>query len=213
MNKRKVLLTALALVLVCAMSVMGTVAFMKLNTGAVTNTFLAAGGGKLADAMSLTEHTVTEQEDGSYTIAQGAATTNANSYNAMPGMVLPKDPTITITGKSTAPAYLYLEVVGQLSGDYVWNLENHWKPLMNGQAQATGNHGGKLYVYQSILNQEAESATYSIIQNNQITVKADAASLTHASTTLTFYAYLAQANVGENSTELSVYNTCFPSGN
>ena len=111
--KKKTLLVAVAMVLVCVMSVMGTVAYMQNTTGPVENTFIAAGGGKLAEDLTLVEHLVTAKADGEYTYAKkdGATITqvssaaeasiaeNGNSYQVMPGMELPKDPTITITGK------------------------------------------------------------------------------------------------------------------
>lgn len=211
MNKKRSLLTVLALVLVCAMSVMGTAAYLKHNTTAVTNTFIAAGGGKLADSLTLTEHEVTKGTDGGYTIANGAKTTNTNSYDVMPGMVLPKDPTITITGKTTAPAYLYLEVCGELPTAYEWNLDSAWNAVMDGQTQATGNNGGKLYVYKDVIATASASTDYNVIADKKVTVNSNPTDLnTTESKTLSFYAYLAQANVGDNSDALTVYNTCFP---
>ena len=47
--KKKLLLAALALVLVIAMTVAGTLAFLKEESASVTNTFIAAGGGQLID--------------------------------------------------------------------------------------------------------------------------------------------------------------------
>jgi len=44
MNKKRTLLTVVALILVCVLSVMGTLAFLKSTTNTVTNTFVAAGG-------------------------------------------------------------------------------------------------------------------------------------------------------------------------
>lgn len=210
MNKKKILLAVLALVLVCAMSIMGTVAYLTDKTEAVTNTFIAAGGGKLADDLTLTEHEVTKGTDGGYSIAANAKTTSANSYDVMPGMVLPKDPTITITGKTTAPAYLYLEVCGELPSAYEWSIDSIWTAVMDGQTQATGNNGGKLYVYQSVIATAAESTDYNVITDKKITVKSEPTDLNTEGKTLTFYAYLAQANVGDNSDALTVYNTCFP---
>lgn len=214
MKKNKALLVALAMILVCAVSVMGTVAFMKLNTGAVTNTFISAGGGKLAQSLTLSEHLVTKGADGSYSIADDAPTTPTNTYDAMPGMVLPKDPTVTVTDKTDAPAYLYLEMVGELSDDYEWTMDSSWVPVLDGEGnQVTGQRSGKLYVYtvagNSVLTGDGTTdLTVGIIQGNAVTV-ADDADLS-ASESVTFYAYLAQANVGENTTVLSAYNTCFP---
>ena len=226
MNKKKVLLSVLALILVCAMTIVGTVAYMKNNTGAVTNTFVAAGGGKLADGMTLTEHLVAEDDNGDYFYANKvgdqynkvdrtqADVVTTNSYTVMPGMTLPKDPTITITGKTAAPAYLILEVINELPAAYNVPLDSAWVAIKNGENHATGNHGGKLYVYNSAVNTDTGDNTYGIIVNNEITVSNDEnVDLNIESKKLEFYAYLAQANAGDEGTPLSAYNACFPTPN
>ena len=121
MSKKRTFFTVLALVLVCAVSIAGTVAYMSMQGGSVENTFIAAGGGKLADSLTLVEHKVEQQADGSYQLT--AETTNKNSYQVMPGMELPKDPTITVNGKTAAAAYLYVEVVDQLDENFTWAMD------------------------------------------------------------------------------------------
>ncbi|MBR4866377.1 MAG: hypothetical protein IKU11_06795, partial [Clostridia bacterium] len=44
MKKKRTFLVALAMVLVCILSITGTLAFLQANTTTVTNTFIAAGG-------------------------------------------------------------------------------------------------------------------------------------------------------------------------
>lgn len=44
MNKKRTLLTVVALILVCVLSVMGTLAYLEATSNTVTNTFVAAGG-------------------------------------------------------------------------------------------------------------------------------------------------------------------------
>lgn len=217
--KKKSLLVVIALVLVCAMSIMGTVAYMKHNTGAVTNTFIAVGGGKLADGLTLNESPAVKGNDGEYTLDTVAEKVQANSYEAMPGMTLPKDPTITIVKKTAAPAYLYLEVVGALPTAYSWTLNSNWAKIEG----LTGNNGGAVYVWtensSSVITGTDANKTYNIITNDQITIAADTQGsdliTNDTNKTLTFYAYLAQSTVGENSTPESVYETVFPatSGN
>jgi len=216
MNKKKTLLVVVAMVLVCALSIMGTLAYMKDNTGAVTNTFMASGGGKLADELELTEHKLVENTngDGGYTLST-SETTASNSYDVMPGMTLPKDPTITITNKTEPPAYLYLVVCGPLPDGYEWELESFWTPVMNGTEQAKGNNNGLLYVYKDILNTaKTGTDTYGIILNDEIKVADDASmALGAEGTTLTFYAYIAQTTVAvggiNTSDQYTVYDTCF----
>ncbi len=215
MNKKKVLLIAVAMVLVCVMSVMGTVAYMKHNTGAVTNTFIASGGGKLADGMTLDESKATPNNDGSYTL-DATQRVSANTYKVMPGLEIDKDPTITIDGKTEAPAYLFFEVVNPLDTSVYAYSFTGWTELTG----VTGYMGGKVYVYGdangTIITDKNVAANYKILTGDKITVEKEAEDLKLSAddsnpTTMTFYAYLAQANVGaDNDTPASVYTTVFP---
>lgn len=91
---KKKLLIALAIVLVIAMSVTGTLAYLTANTGAVTNTFTV---GKVFDEedsdthknFELLEHGITGKP-GEYTLT--AEEVSGNEYTVMPGVNIPKDP-------------------------------------------------------------------------------------------------------------------------
>lgn len=219
MNKKKVLLSVLALILVCALSVTGTLALMKMNTTTpVTNTFIAAGGGELAEKLTLTEHLVAPDANGDYFYANKvgdqynkvdrtqADVVTTNSYTVMPGMTLPKDPTITITGKTEAPAYLYVEVVGALNGAYEWEMAEGWTKIED----LEGAQQGTVYYYNTILTGAAgELTSFPIIKGDVITIPDDLPeALNTQKATLTFYAYLAQANAGDN-TQKGAYEACF----
>lgn len=199
--KKKILLTALALILVCAISVLGTVAYLQKVTTPVKNTFIAAGGGSLAADMTLLESEVTVDENGVYTLTGN--TTTANSYAVMPGAVLPKDPTVTIVAKTSAPAYLYVEVVSSLTDAYSWSMDANWTKL-DGQ----GANNGDLYVYNAPITGNGEDQTYNVIADNQITV-ANTDLSAQGELALDFYAYLAQTNIGAETDALDIYNACF----
>ena len=209
MSKKRTLFTVLALVLVCAVSIAGTVAYMSMQGGSVENTFIAAGGGKLADSLTLVEHKVEQQADGSYQLT--AETTNKNSYQVMPGMELPKDPTITVNGKTAAAAYLYVEVVDQLDENFTWAMDTAWVELDG----VTGAQGGKVYVYAGttgaalILNDSNVPASIPVIEDNKITVANDAQNLSTTGVNLKFFAYMAQAVVDGSSDAAVVYEACF----
>lgn len=141
MNKKRIFLTVLALVLVCALSIMGTLAFLKANTTTVTNTFVAAGGtGPFIDEIkdpttqeviglkfAIKEYDVDVAASGKYTLTEDEVD-GIDYEKVMPGTTLPKEAfvklsrtatQITIDGETTstkeidpAPAYLYLEVCG-----------------------------------------------------------------------------------------------------
>lgn len=209
MSKKRTLLTVLALVLVCVVSIAGTVAYMSMQGGSVENTFIAAGGGKLADSLKLSEHKVQKQQDGSYVLT--AETTQTNSYEVMPGMTLPKDPTITVEGKTAAAAYLYVEVVSDLDANYTWTMDDAWLELTG----VTGAKGGKVYVYAGatgaamILNDTNVPASIPVIEDNKIVVAQDAQDLNTSAFNLKFYAYMAQAVVDGSSDAATVYDICF----
>lgn len=108
--KKKTLTIAIALVLVVALAVGATWAYLTATTDEVRNTF-TAGGAVVKDDLKLYEHTVTPNADGSYTLNNDDAhiTTTGNSYTVMPGVNLPKDPTVKVV-KSTGTYYLFVTV-------------------------------------------------------------------------------------------------------
>ena len=225
MNKKKVLLSVVALLLVCALSVAGTLALLKLQAPTpVTNTFIAAGGGKLANNMLLSEHLVAPNANGDYQYAKkdndgnivllnsstGADFTTENQYTVMPGMNVPKDPMIEIYDKTDAPAYLILEVISDLPDGY-FTLDSRWHVVKDqNDAHATGIHGGKLYCYKGTVNTDTGSLlTYNIIADNRVTIPDGDTLMLKDNAKLEFYAYLAQANAGSMDDPLDAYFACF----
>lgn len=110
--KKKTLTIAIALVLVVALAVGATYALLTADTAAVTNTFVA---GKLTNdkhALTLKEHDVKQNADGSYALdkANPAKEGNTVKYDAIvPGTIIEKDPTVTVKNL-TGDAYLYIVV-------------------------------------------------------------------------------------------------------
>lgn len=224
MNKKKVLLSAVALLLVCALSVAGTLALLKLQAPEpVTNTFIAAGGGKLANNMLLSEHLVAPNANGDYQYAKkdndgniellngskGADCTTKNQYTVMPGMNVPKDPMIEIYDKTDAPAYLILEVISDLPDGY-FTLDSCWHVVKDqNDEHAIGIHGGKLYCHNGTVNTDTGKLTYNIITNKQVTIPDGDTLVLPDDAELTFYAYLAQANAGGTDHPLGAYFACF----
>ena len=231
--KKRIFLTALALILVCALSIMGTVAFLKDQTKTVTNTFVAAGGGKLIDedeggALTLEEHMATKIMDendkwtGKYEIKPDATTTKAFSYDIMPGTVVHKDPYVTITKKTATPAYLYIEVINDLSfSTKVANDEGELEetlvidPANWLQIKDKATDGRDIYVYTTDGENPAivtsDLNAINIIQNKKFTVNKDTdpATIAENGETLKFQAFLAQASVGEETGAEAVFDACF----
>lgn len=228
--KKRIFLTALALILVCALSIMGTVAFLKDQTDTVTNTFIAAGGGKLIDedeggALILEEHMATKIMDendptkwtGKYVIKSDAATTKAFSYDIMPGTVVHKDPYVTITKKTDTPAYLYIEVINNLGFSTEVDDEEtlvidptNWLKIMEKTTD-----GRDIYVYTTDGENPAivtsDLNAINIIQNKKFTVNKDTdpTTIPEDGVTLKFQAFLAQASIGEETGAAAIFNACF----
>lgn len=228
MNKKRTLLTVVALILVCVLSIMGTAAYLKTQTTTVTNTFVAAGGGDLiknTGALTLVEHEATkimqtvtdgggtkEIWTGKYEIKTGAATTQAITYDIMPGMVVPKDPYVTITQKTSVPAYLYIEVINNLS--FSTKVDGKETLVIDPEHWLAINVDGRdIYVY---TNDGATPAivtsdvTANIIKDDKFTVNKDVEPTTlDADETLKFQAFLAQASIGEVTDPAAIFTTCF----
>lgn len=227
--KKRILLTAVALILVCALSIMGTVAYLKDTTKTVTNTFIAAGSGELIDpddgTFTLQEHEVSkvmvgEGDDarwtGTYEIADNAKTTIENSYDVMPNMILPKDPYISITGKTEAPVYLYVTIKSALDKDvFTWDVTDSWLDL-----EITTADDGKVYAYTKdgstaalLTDADAEDLIkIAILEGDQITVAnvEDVAGLKlEANKTMVFNAYMAQASIGAETDAADIFESVF----
>lgn len=202
--KKKTLTVAIALVLVVALAVGATYAYLTASSDTVKNTFVVGGAVANGD-LKLFEHVANKNADGSYTL--GSDTTTSNKYIVMPGVNLPKDPTVTVE-KASGEYYLFVEVtkgsgfapvtVGEKTGaplSYAVNDAN-WQPLT-----LTGKDANReVYVYcvtGASAIQSAPVSNVKVLVNDTITVNADndiVATLTSESASaLTFNAYACQA--------------------
>ena len=210
MSKKKTLLTILAVMLVCCIAVTGTLAVLFAKTSEpVVNTFTATSQLVNGD-FTLKEHIAEQQKNGSYTLTTETTndTVTGNHYDVLPKTNLPKDPYITITEKTNAPAYLYVEVVGELPNGMHYDMADCWTKL-NG---VTGNNGGVIYVYNNgtpIDDKSTGLENIAIIADNTITVDDVPGLAEGQKVELSFYAYLGQASVG---TAAEAYTACFGTG-
>ena len=207
MSKKKTLLTILAVMLVCCIAVAGTLAVLFAKTSEpVVNTFTATSQ-LVTGEFTLKEHIAEQQKNGSYTLTKETTndTVTGNHYDVLPRTDLPKDPYITITEKTNAPAYLYVEVVGELPTGMHYNMASCWTELEG----VTGNHNGVIYVYNNgtpIDDKSTGLENIAIIAGNTITVDDVPGLAEGQKVELSFYAYLGQASVG---TAAQAYTACF----
>ena len=106
----KAMLLVLCAVLLVVASVMGTLAYLQMQTGAVTNTFTV---GRVE--ITLDEAKVDEYGNpiGDERVPNGTLTGNA--YKLIPGHTYTKDPTVTVTAGSE-DCWIFVKVVNPIAG-------------------------------------------------------------------------------------------------
>lgn len=131
---KKKLTTVLAIVLVVALSVAGTYAYLTAQTDQVKNTFTAAG---LASEFSLDESKANQQPDGSYTLDVGTRV-QENAYSVVPKVNLDKDPTVHVTLEKNVGAYVFLAVDNNLGNGLTATIDSTWTALGTTYTDAQG---------------------------------------------------------------------------
>lgn len=188
----KVMTLVLAFVLVVGASVAGTLAWLTAQTPTVTNTFTSAELFSDNGSFTLWEHKAEDTDgDGVYTLDNSTEVTS-NSYNILPGVNIPKDPTVDVVGLEEH-AYLYIKVTSTLPTGLTYTIDSaNWTAL-------SGYDG--VYVYSGFnaennivkaTNAAPKTFEATILTGNQIMV-ADNYSDTSDGITLSFDAYMVQA--------------------
>ena len=199
MRSKKAWLIVACTVMVLAVSVVGTIAYLTDTTGPVVNTFTM--GNLLDDPLNfvLKEHQATDTDkDGVYTL-DDTKEVNTNTYTVLPGVDLPKDPFVKTNETLKLDAYVFVEVVDETGTALHFTVDSDkWTEL----ADVTGPNGGKVYVMKAnngIAEAGEKLGPISILAKNsngkEITVDNEA--ITNAAAqfggTVTFYGYMIQA--------------------
>lgn len=100
------------------------------TTSASGNVTFTASLLKDGGTFLLQEHEVGRNVDGSYTLGTNT-TTNGITYELIPGLDIPKDPHIVISGKNAIPALLTITVTDTTSGALTYTLEDCWRETGN----------------------------------------------------------------------------------
>lgn len=104
--KKKIALMVTSLVLVVAMAVGGTLAYLTSETQEVKNTFTI---GEIEITLDETDVDVLGVKDGDTRVTE-------NGYKLIPGHKYVKDPTIHIKKADSAEYYLFVKVVNEITG-------------------------------------------------------------------------------------------------
>lgn len=212
--KKKTLTIAIALVLVVALAVGATYAYLTAQTEAVKNTFVAGGAVDQND-LKLYEHKAKLNDDGTYTLGSevldGSEGKTGNKYTVMPGVNLPKDPTVEVT-KAEGPYYLFVEVTkgDSFKGEKAplsYTVTSNWVKL--------SIEDREVYAYKTVdgtdpaILKDKLTATPVLakIGNTDNTITVADADLTNVNCQLTFQAYACQAAGFADAT--AAFNTCF----
>lgn len=149
-NFKRILLTAVAALLLMAVTVAGTLAYLQAETGTVTNTFESGnvsfdedmnGGLDEGDVWEAGETTAdgdapTADELGTHK-DDGETRVTTNNYKLVPGKTYDKDPIVYIA-KGSEPCYVFVEVTNGMK-DYLTTdcIENQM--IKNGWVNLSGN--------------------------------------------------------------------------
>ena len=148
---------------------------------------------KLADSFVLRESKAEKQPDGTYKLSDTEYKTDEDKpYALIPGVDIPKNPHVIITGKSEIPAYLFIEVVDTTPNNaLVFSLTEKWIATTLKAPQ----HGGTVYVYSTDGSSPAQitsDLTAYILKGNIVEVRQTLLS-GNKDNQLVFYAYLEEA--------------------
>lgn len=175
---KKTLTVLLALVLVIAMSVAGTMAYLTSTTDTVTNSFTVGNV-----AITLDEAKVNE-----YGELDASATdrVKANTYKLIPGHSYTKDPTVHVAAGSE-DCWLFVQVVNGISGLEAATVTDGYKTIAD-QMTANGwtavTDATNVYAYNTKVSAGANVVVFNqfkiaggadvstVTENTQITIKA-----------------------------------------
>lgn len=163
MNKK--LTTVLAIVLVVALSVAGTYAYLTAQTKQVTNTFTAAG---LASKFTLDESKATQKTDGSYTLDVNDRV-QENTYSVVPKVNLAKDPTVHVTLEKNVGAYVFLAVDNNLGDGLTATIDDTQWTALNKTYTANGAEW-TIYYKQLAGSATPAQVDINVLANQQIVV-------------------------------------------
>ena len=183
----KAMLLVLCAVLLVAGSVMGTLAYLKAQTGTVTNAMTV---GKVE--ITLSESVVNiygEKTTGEIVATASGVTGGENTYKLVPGHTYTKDPIVTVKANSEA-CYLFVKVVNGISAIEagttiaVQMATKGWKPL-DGVANV---------YYKSVAATDDNAVNYPVFDNFTIADNANENTTAWKAASIEITAYAVQAD-------------------
>lgn len=181
---RKTRISVLSLILLAiaaAALIIGLAAAKYVKEVRMTHTITVSAD--LAKSIEIFEHKANRTEHGDYETSADAVA--ENEYKLMPGVDVPKDPTVRIKGYTGLAAWLYVEIVEtNVPATVTYATASGWEPL-----SVTGPNGGKIY-YRELTNTQTGDLEFPVLANNTVTVSESIPRNTTLK--LDFYAYITQ---------------------
>ncbi|MBS6396747.1 MAG: SipW-dependent-type signal peptide-containing protein [Clostridiales bacterium] len=185
--KKKTFTLFLALALVFAGIIGGTLAWLTDTTDAVVNTFT--------------------DSDIDITLTETGAVNNHNSYKMVPGYTISKDPKVTVeAGSEKCYLFVKLEKSANFDNFLTYEIADGWTALTDVNNDSIADDG----VYYRIVETTGMGTAYSVLKNDQVTVKGTVTKemmsglTTDTYPTLKVTAYASQFN--KNATETFTVN-------
>lgn len=184
--KKKFALMATSLVLVAALAVGGTLAYLT-SQDSVTNTFTVGN-------VTITLDEAKVNPDGTLVTGEGAGRVEANSYKLIPGHTYVKDPTIHLDNQSE-DCYLFVKVENGISGIEASDNNIASQLTSNGWKSLEGNNGVYYYTYdgQAIVS-VGDNNDYKVFDSFTINGDANVGSVDTTNTKITITAYAVQSD-------------------
>lgn len=204
-TKRKALLLSLCAVLLVAVSVMGTIAYLT-STDNVTNTFTVGSVAITLDETDVDNSTV------------GAERDKANSYKLIPGHTYTKDPIIHV-GANSEDCYLFVKVVNEIAAieeDDTAARKTKIASQMRAKGWVAVDGQTGVYVYTDANGNKAVSAGSDITVFESFKISGSVNNNTlakYSGKTVTVTAYAVQKDGFESNTAAEIWSTAFPAAN
>ena len=171
---KKVILLVLCAALVACASVMGTLAYLQMQTGTIKNTMTV---GNVTITLDEAKVTVYGEKDGESRVLK-------NDYKLIPGHTYLKDPVVHVAANSEA-CWLFVIVKNEIAhmeaGNTIENqmIANNWICLDNSQG---------LYVYNGVVASNASQQDIPVFQSFTINSELEAVQMTDGIVEVTAYA-------------------------
>ena len=128
-RKTKLIIVASALLLTAVLAVIGgSVAAKYIKEQQIPGKIKLEA--ELAESIEVYEHVPSRQTDGTYVLSDTDETKTGYEYVLMPGVDVPKDPTVRVTGYTGIPAYLFVKVEGTMPATVTYAVDTaKWTAL------------------------------------------------------------------------------------